>query len=48
MEQVLRVIGIPYKEGGQIIVDSEIIQDFSDFNLELFKKIQKIEKEVYT
>ncbi|NYT04407.1 MAG: replication protein RepA, partial [Candidatus Methanofastidiosa archaeon] len=33
MEQVLRVIGSPYKEGGQIIVDSEVIQDFTDFNL---------------
>ena len=47
MEQVLRVIGSPYKEGGQIIVDSEVIQDFTDFNLELFKKVQEIEKEVY-
>jgi hypothetical protein len=47
MEQVLRVIGSPYKEGGQIIVDSEVIQNFSDFNIELFKKVQEIEKEVY-
>ena len=44
MEQVLRVIGIPYKEGGQIIVDSEIIQDFSDFNLELFKKSKRLRR----
>jgi hypothetical protein len=47
MEQVLRVIGSPYKEGGQIIVDSEVIQNFSDFNIELFKKVEEIEKEVY-
>jgi hypothetical protein len=47
MEKILRVVGSPYKEGGQIIVDSEIIQDFTDFNLDLFRKVQQIEKEVY-
>ncbi len=47
MEKVLRIIGTPYKEGGQIIVESEIIQDFSDFNLELFRKVQQLQREVY-
>lgn len=47
MESILRVIGNPYKEGGQTIIDSEIIQDFRDFNIELFKKVQQLEKEVY-
>lgn len=47
VEKILRIIGVPYKEGGQIIVDSEIIQDFSDFNIDLFRKVQEIEKEVY-
>ncbi len=47
VEKILRVIGIPYKEGGQIIVDSDIIQDFSDFKIDLFRKVQDIEKEVY-
>ncbi|KYC44345.1 MAG: hypothetical protein APG12_00731 [Candidatus Methanofastidiosum methylothiophilum] len=47
VERILRVIGNPYKEGGQVIVDSEVIQDFTDFNFELFRKVQHMEKEVY-
>ncbi|NMC61015.1 MAG: replication protein RepA [Candidatus Methanofastidiosa archaeon] len=47
MESIVRVLGNPYKEGGQIIIDSEIIQDFTDFNIELFRKVQQYEKEVY-
>jgi len=47
MESILRVIGTPYKEGGQVIIDSDIIQDFKDFNIELFRKVQQLEKEVY-
>lgn len=47
MESILRIIGTPYKEGGQIIVDSDIIQDFKEFNIELFRKVQQLEKEVY-
>lgn len=47
MESILRVIGNPYKEEGQVIIDSEIIQDFRDFNMSLYKKVQQLEKEVY-
>ncbi len=47
MEKILRVIGNPYKEGGHVIVASDIIQDFSEFNIDLFRKVQQIEKEVY-
>ncbi len=47
VEKILRIVGSPYKEGGQIIVNSEIIQDFTDFNFDLFRKVQQIEKEVY-
>ena len=43
VSSVIRVIGRP-KIRGEPVLDAEIIQDFSDFDLELYKKIKEMEQ----
>ncbi len=42
IQSIIRVIGRP-KMRGEPIIDAEIVQDFCDFDLELFKKMQEME-----
>jgi len=41
IQSIIRVIGRPQMRG-EPIIDAEIVQDFSDFDLELFKKIKEM------
>ncbi len=42
VQSIIRVIGRPQIRG-EPILDAEIVQDFTDFDLELFKKMQEME-----
>ena len=41
IQSIIRAIGRPQMRG-EPIIDAEIVQDFSDFDLELFKKIKEM------
>lgn len=41
IQSIVRVIGRPQMRG-EPIIDAEIVQDFSDFDLELFKKVKEM------
>lgn len=43
VSSVIRVIGRPQIRGEHVL-NAEIIQDFSDFDLELYKKIKEMEQ----
>jgi hypothetical protein len=43
VQSIIRVIGRPQIRGDPII-NAEIVQDFSDFDLELYKKIEEMEQ----
>lgn len=43
VSSVIRVIGRPQIRG-EPVLNAEIIQDFSDFDLELYKKIKEMEQ----
>ncbi|KYK34804.1 MAG: replication protein RepA [Theionarchaea archaeon] len=42
VQSIIRVIGRPQIRG-EPILDAEIVQDFTDFDLEFFKKVQEME-----
>jgi hypothetical protein len=42
VQTIIRVVGRPHVRG-EPVIDAEIVQDFTDFDLELFKKIQEME-----
>ncbi len=42
VQSVVRVIGHPQVRG-EPVIDAEIIQDFTDFDLELFRKVKEME-----
>lgn len=42
VQSIIRVIGRPHMRG-EPVIDAEIVQDFADFDLELFKKVQEME-----
>jgi hypothetical protein len=43
VSSIIRVIGRPQIRGEHVL-NAEIIQDFSDFDLELYKKIKEMEQ----
>lgn len=42
VQTIIRVIGRPQKRG-EPVLDAEIVQDFTGFDLELYKKIKEME-----
>jgi hypothetical protein len=42
VQSIIRVIGRPQTRG-EPIIDAEIVQDFTDFDLELYKKMREME-----
>ena len=42
VQSIIRVIGRPLARG-EPIIDAEIVQDFTDFDLELYRKVKEME-----
>ncbi|MBU7016318.1 MAG: replication protein RepA [Theionarchaea archaeon] len=42
IQSIIRVIGRPQTRG-EPIIDAEIVQDFTDFDLELYRKVKEME-----
>ncbi|MBU7014507.1 MAG: replication protein RepA [Theionarchaea archaeon] len=43
VQTVVRVVGRPQTRGNPLI-NAEIVQDFSDFDLELYKRVKELEQ----
>ncbi len=44
-DQIVRIIGRVIERDGSFVIQSEILQDFSDFDMEKYKRIKKLENE---
>lgn len=42
IQSIIRVIGRPQMRG-EPVIDAEVVQDFADFDLELFRKLKEME-----
>lgn len=42
IQSIIRVVGRPQMRG-EPVIDAEIVQDFSDFDLELYKNLKEME-----
>lgn len=42
VQSIIRVIGRPQMRG-EPVIDAEIVQDFADFDLELYRKVKEME-----
>ncbi|MBU7022840.1 MAG: replication protein RepA [Theionarchaea archaeon] len=43
VQTIVRIIGRPQRRG-EPFINAEIVQDFSDFDLELYKKVKELEQ----
>lgn len=44
-DQIVRIIGRVIERDGSLVIQSEILQDFSDFDMEKYKRIKELEDE---
>jgi len=45
---LIRVIGRPLDQDGKIVLDGLIVQDFSGFDVELYRRIRELEARIFS